>query len=257
MNIFKSAKNHFRKWCYFDPFSGSGLFDLEIAGNKVKFPGSPLLSYSRHENFPFSEYYFADGKKSNVESLNTRMNSLFPGSDLNYRYSTFSNSVKYFDNLDRDDDSVLAIIDPPGHPQILFEDIQQILEFPAVDMFLTVMTSGIYRNIELSESYDSITSFFGSEDWAHLGSGENIVQEYKSKLESIIGNKIQTISIDMPTQKLYDLFYISRNNTATKILNDIASKLNQITLNDLTSVISKQSPDVKTLFDYDGFNQEN
>ena len=63
VNIFKSAKNHFRKWCYFDPFSGSGLFDLEIPGNKVKFPGSPLLSYSRHENFPFSEYYFADGKK--------------------------------------------------------------------------------------------------------------------------------------------------------------------------------------------------
>ncbi len=75
-----------------------------------------------------------------------------------------------------------------------------------------------------------------------------------SKLESIIGNKIQTISIDMPNQKLYDLFYISRNNTATKILDYIASKLKEITLNDLTSVISKQSPDVKTLFDYDGFN---
>ncbi len=189
-------------------------------------------------------------KKKNCQILSSRMNSLFPNNRLTYNHSSFSESVTYFDHLDKDDDAVLAVIDPPGYSQIPFKDIQRILEFPAVDMFLTVMTSGIQRNIEKRDSFDSITTFYGDEGWSEFGDAENIVNEYKSKLESNTDKRIERISIDMENQKLYDLFYISRNPNAIRIMDDIASKLKEVTLNDLISIVSKQLPDVKTLLDY-------
>jgi len=255
VTIFRSDKNHFQRWCYFDPFSGSGMYGLQISGQTVKFPGSPLLTYSRHEKYSFSDYYIADGKKKNRDALATRMETLFPKNGLDYHYSNFSESVKYFDTLDRNDDAVLAIIDPPGFSQIPFQDVQQILEFPTVDVFLTVMTSGIQRNLDVPDAHDALTSFFGDEKWEKLGHAENIVEEYKTRLESATKKKIEKIEIFMENQKIYDLFYVSGNAIARKILHYIASKLEKIQLNDLTSIVSMQSPDVKTLFDFEGFNQ--
>ena len=247
VKIFRSEKNNYNKWCYFDPFAGSGLFELEVGAQKTKYPGSPILAYSRNEKFPFSEYYFADGKKKNMEILSRRMKALFPQNTLNYRHALFSNSVKYFETLDELEDAVLAVIDPAGFSAIPFVDIQQILEFPTVDVFLTIITSGIQRNLDTEQSHDSLTSFFGDDSWQDLGHAENILDEYQKKLVKVSGKQVKKISIDMETQKIYDLLYISKNDTATRIMDDIASKLRQITLDDLKSTVSKQADDVTTL----------
>lgn len=185
-----------------------------------------------------------------MEILSRRMKALFPQNALNYRHALFSNSVKYFETLDELEDAVLAVIDPAGFSAIPFVDIQQILEFPTVDVFLTIITSGIQRNLDTEQSHDSLTSFFGDDSWQDLGHAENILDEYQKKLVKVSGKQVKKISIDMETQKIYDLLYISKNDTATRIMDDIASKLRQITLDDLKSTVSKQADDVTTMLDF-------
>lgn len=250
VSIIRGNKSYFRRWYYFDPFCGSGLFEIEVSGQKVKFPGSPLLAFSRNQKFPFTGYYLADANRKNLDTLKNRMKVLFPENKLDFYYREFSKSVSFFKTLDDESDAVLAIIDPPGFTQIPWEDIVQVLRFPAVDAFITIISSGIQRNIEQKDSYDSLTSFFGNEDWVSLEHSENIIDEYISRIKSLTGKHVERIPIDMQNQKIYDLLYVSRNRNAIKIMDDIAHKLNQISLNDLVSVVSETSSDVKTLFDY-------
>jgi len=250
VNIIRGKKSFFHNWFYFDPFCGSGLFDLEVASQIVKFPGSPLMTYSRNSKFPFSDYYLADAKKKNLQSLETRMKVLFPDNQLKYNNNDFSTSVQFFDNLDSKNDAVLAIIDPPGFSQIQWQDVIHALRFPAVDAFVTIMTSGIQRNIEQPDAYDSLTNFFGSEGWVGLGHAEKIVDAYIDHIKSETGKHVERISIDMENQKLYDFLYITRNETALRIMDDIAFKLKQIKLSDLISIVAEKSNDVKTILDY-------
>lgn len=208
------------------------------------------MAFSRNSKYPFTDYYLADANKKNLLTLKKRMDVLFPGNHLKFHYQEFSNSIQFFNTLEKDNDAVLAIIDPPGFAQIPWKDIIHVLKFPAVDAFITIMTSGIQRNIEQNNAYDALTSFFGNEDWATLGNAENIIDEYISKIKSETGKHVERIGIDTENQKLYDLLYVSRNKTAIRIMDDIASKLEQITFSDLTSIVAETSEDVKTLLDY-------
>ena len=54
----------------------------------------------------------------------------------------------------------------------------------------------------------------------------------------------------MENQKLYDFLYVTRKEIALKIMKDITSKSQQITLDDLTSIVAEISSDVTTLLDY-------
>ena len=54
----------------------------------------------------------------------------------------------------------------------------------------------------------------------------------------------------MENQKLYDFLYVTRKEIALKIMKDITSKSQQITLDDLTSIVAETSSDVTTLLDY-------
>jgi hypothetical protein len=83
--------NGFKKWCYMDPFCGSGLIKIN---KKYLFPGSPLVPLFHIDDFPFSKYYLSDIKQDYINALTKRTKTILQNKYADLQFSTSHSAPK-------------------------------------------------------------------------------------------------------------------------------------------------------------------
>lgn len=250
VNIIQKRRS---RWHYFDPFCGSGIIKLELPNHStVNFPGSPMIAYRQHElGKRFTEYHLSDADKKSISSLKKLLDDAYPSNAVTPTTQKFSESYKFVDNLDREADAVLAIIDPKGYKDIPWEYIKHVLKFPTLDAVITVMTSGIHRNIANKSQDDSgLTEFFGSEDWQQFDSGHQVVEKYAENIKNHTKKDVRILSIDNKDQNLYDLLLITKSKGGMNAMEHIHDKLQNVSIEEITDCVARFAKNHKTLEDY-------
>lgn len=236
------ASTGFKKWYYFDPFSGSGLIKLMDRN----FPGSPLIPLFRAEDAPFQGYYLSDINDKYLNTLNGRIAKIPNSSNMDIQVNKLSfqeATDRVFSGLQPKrwkDAAYLVFLDPYGF-QVDWEHMKKILSSGPVDVIFTFMTWAIVwnRNKKLSEG--PITTYFGDERWKGLGTQDDFVRHYCQKIEELgYMNKYQTFTLDVIQKggKRYDLILATQSSGGAHVLRDLQQKVKAVTTDLLRSAFS-------------------
>ena len=246
--------NNNYKTHYYDPFCGAGLFDVDYNGGIIKFPGSPVIAYSKTDS-QFDNYHFSDLNRTHLNTLERRLGILFPNNTLNLQRESFVDSTSFIDNLSTGD-GVLAIIDPAGYAPIPWKSVYKILKHPPLDAFLTITTSGITRNIDNQTQDDiKLKEFLGINDFNEVNdldiNGDTKIDEimdaYKKRIHRKTGKFVNTLTINTIGSHKYELLLISRKPTVMKIFSHILEKLENLSNDQILGILATKSSHVKTM----------
>ncbi len=231
---------------FFDPFCGTGMFEIDAYGKKIKFPGSPLIALPNTNKF--DSYYFSDKDKKSVDILKERTDVC---TNLNkiFENKTFVESLSYLDIIDSKD-AVLAVVDPAGYSPTPWESVLKLLKFPTVDVLLTITAHGMHRNLNNKQDDSALRGFFGVDDDYKFGEIDDELYKYASKIKDKTGKGVLPLKINTVQNHYYYIFAISGSNAGWKILKYLRDKLNQISNDDLTRNVGKLSDDINTMDDY-------
>jgi len=257
-SYYNIIKNYFKKWYYYDPFCGSGLFDFTKPSilKDEKFPGSPIIALSQNEKYPFHEYFLSDRSRIATKTLKTRIQNLY-NLEIDVQTTDFSSSIISVENIDAElgKESCLAVIDPTGYIPIRWKDMERLLKIKTCDFFIVAMTSDLNRNLSIAlnpeqEGDQGLTDFLGNKSWQNCVSGDEIVKKYRKQIADF-GKYTEIISVNRVGEtKIYDIILSTRSKGGINVMRAIAEKLKEVTTENLTPQAIFGSGKMKPLDEY-------
>jgi three-Cys-motif partner protein len=246
--FYKIASKHFENIAYVDFFCGSGLnrFDNDKYSRKHLCKGSALIPLFVADKYPFSDYFFYDANSANVTALTKRIARLRREKIIDAKVTihepecrTFAESSNLLfgqNGLLKKRPLSLVIIDPNGHCEVTWNQVENILRNGKVDMIMTFMTSGLVRNrgkaLKDVTGQDAMTlnAFFGDSGWQRLESADEILAHYCNKIRGL-GYHVRTISVnDKGKRRIYDIIFASKNRSVIdRIFADLQEKMQKLT----------------------------
>jgi len=195
IDIFEtSMRGKWENRAYIDLFSGPGKC-IEKSTQSIHF-GSPLLALTTR--YPFSEYYFVDKSKFNIDSLMKRCNSF----NNKVRISSYiGDSNKLVDEIISQIDFAksinLSFLDPEGL-DLHWETVVKLSSVTRMDLIIFYPQMGLTRqmpNEVQNDSNTNIDKFFGSRKWREIYTAFNIREELylHRKLLDLYKNNLQRL----------------------------------------------------------------
>lgn len=229
-----SAKYHFDKWYYADPFCGSGLFTFKDADleNEI-YSGSALLGAFSASKSDYTDCILSDIDPKNIDALNERLSK----SKIHLNGKTYHGNPVSFDiaveNIlkhKKFGTAILVFVDPKGYSPIKWCLMEKLVNEVGIDIVFNFMTYTIALNASASkkkqEHEKNLNEFFGDDGWKQFlttmnkdNLGEQLLAYYITKIQKI--NKKNVIRIGVYREgdkKLYDLLVITRSGAGTKVI---------------------------------------
>jgi three-Cys-motif partner protein len=213
---------------YVDGFSGSGLNEIE--GQERL--GSALIAL----NQGFSKFHFVEKKDTNFLQLSERVKNHGKFQQVqSLIHGDFNAAV----------DEILAKIDSRAptffllDPTGLHLDWQTMAKIGArakADVFVLVSASGVIRNVQ---NQDTITQFFGTDEWKKLldvrEAPEEIGKSKFSRFLDFYAQRLETLGFTLVEQHLiarnstgaamHGFIFASKHHAAQNIAKDVLEKL--------------------------------
>ena len=243
----------FDRWFFVDTHCGTGLIRFKEDDFKEEiFPGSPLIAAFRNAKTPFTDYFFSDIDPRSISVLGSRLKKLkvhVGSQDYRPVARSFEDTVRFVKEHEKFGTAFLIFIDPVGFSEIRWDLMKLLLSIKTADIFFTFMTPFIALNQKQAKNNkataETMTSFFGSEDWKDLSDGEELLQQY---IYQIRKSKKYVFNIPIHQtgkRKLYDLIIATNSKGANNIIGD-AKRIMDVTSteiigNALRVVARKQS----------------
>lgn len=197
-------KKSWRRRIYIDLFSGPGK--CKIRRSQQFILGSPLLAIQTQ--YPFTEYFFVDLKRKNIDALRKRCNvSSIPKDALHFLVGDANlqvqNIAEYISNVDAKFIKGqlpclnLAFLDPEGL-ELVWATVETLARMKRMDLIIHYSQFGLTRNFETfykSPNENRVDRFFGNKEWRKiyadsLERGEiaihrSLMDFYKSRLREL------------------------------------------------------------------------
>lgn len=217
-------RKYFKRFFYIDPFSGSGLIEV----NGKRFPGSALIPLLRFDNYPFDKYYLSDNDPDFILALKKRVQRVNKGLNCEISVSDYSEIITKLFSGKRPkswfDTGYLVFLDPYGL-KVKWADMERILRSGPIDLLFSFMSGAVMRN--KSKAKGSISNYFGDDGWKGLSTHEEYLRYYCAKLNNL-GYRTFEIDVAFPGRMRYYLIFASQNEKAGDIFNDIKRKVSSI-----------------------------
>jgi len=227
------SRNGFKKLCYVDPFSGSGLIKLM---DRYLFPGSPLIPLFRDEESHFDKYYLSELKTEYVDILKRRVERTCKGKSIDVSMSKlpFKDAIAGIFSGQKPASwkytGYLVFLDHYGFG-VDWTSMKRILSSGPVDVIFTFMTWAIVWNRDNDQSQESLNEFFGDSKWRNFQSADEYVTYYCSKIQELgYMNKYKTFTIDVVQEggRRYDLIIASQSPGAANVLTALQKRVKAI-----------------------------
>ncbi len=239
------------KWFYYDPFCGSGLikFDKKILDG-VCFPGSPIITLSRREDFPFTKYFMSDSDDKAIQSLNLRLEHMKV--DARAKKMTFTDSLDFIKNQSSKHTSCLAIIDPVGIKEIPWSMISKILALPSTDMIELVNSQGLKRcfSAATKDKDYQLGNFLGDNSWQQCKNECQIIEKYVEKIKKLKKYVLVIPVYRTKDYKQYDLILATDSRGGEKVLTYLKDRLDSITTELIKNVSATASGRLRSLNEF-------
>lgn len=187
---------------YIDLFSGSGKYREEKNGEV--YLGSPLLAITT--DFPFTNYYFSDKSKENIDVLKLRCKACsqvlrFETGDANKVVDTFVNEINKVDSKiisGKWSSLNLAFLDPDGL-ELEWPTVSKLASLYTMDLIIYYSQYGLninFKNCYVAKKETDIDRFFGDGEWRKVyekwkqksfmsGIHRELMDHYKEKLQAL------------------------------------------------------------------------
>lgn len=255
IDVFETAMRNrgWRRRIFIDLFSGPGKCVVRDTNEVLM--GSPILALQTQ--YPFTDYYFGDIEKANIDSLRQRISEssiskdhihLLVG-DANRKVSDVATDIAQIDkkfiqgvlpSLN------LAFLDPEGL-ELEWKTIETLARLNRMDLIIHYSQNGLTRNLDkccATHKETVVDRFFGDREWRDvyknalskresIGVHRALIDYYKSKLNDLgylVINDSEEIShepLNRNTQRnapLYRLIFASKHPLGNKIWNEVTKK---------------------------------
>ncbi len=245
----KSMRNSkWRRRIYIDLFAGPGkCFDRDT---REYFLGSPLLALTTE--YPFTDYFFVDMDKENLETLETRSEKTkVPKENLHFLVGDASKKVYDVTRFIREIDSQyipnvwpslnLAFLDPNGL-ELEWQIVAQLAQIKRMDLIIHYSQQGVERMVLRSinsPTQTKLDKFFGDNDvWRSVynkhkdsagGYHRALINHYKSNLKKLGYEEVkddeeiwtEPLMRNQKNAPLYRLLFASKSKLGIKFWKDI------------------------------------
>lgn len=237
-----------RSRIYIDLFAGSG----KCLDRKTKeyFLGSPLLALTTE--YPFTDYFFVDMDKENIEALKIRSNATgiaankihFLTGDANEKVHEITREIRQIDKpyIPNVWPSLnLAFLDPNGVEELKWDIVAELAQMKRMDLIIHYSQQGVERLVKNSVNSPNATAldrFFGDDGWREVykqhkdsvaGYHRPLINYYKSKLKMLDYVEVkddeeiwtEPLMRNQKNAPLYRLLFASKNELGVKFWKDI------------------------------------
>lgn len=235
-----SMRNKWSKRNFIDLQAGPGK--NYVNNTSEVFLGSPLLALTT--KYPFTGYYFAEMKNSNVIALATRCNAseqrqhikIYEG-DCNVLVDDIVSELK----RDERESLNLAFLDPEGL-ELHWSTVARLASIRRMDLIINYPKSGIVRNMAIAHATDNETpvdKFFGDREWREIyrdapkrSRHRHLLDLYKGKLSALGYKEIRNSDEfgDEPLMRndkkapLYHLIFASKSDLGHKFWHEVTRR---------------------------------
>jgi len=232
-----NPKNGFLNKYYVDPFCGSGMIKFGSTSlRNERFPGSAMIAALHSSKSPFTDYLISDRNSKTIDALRKRLiaNKVEIGStNFNPQVMDFDIAVDKIGSLVQHGNAFLVFIDPTGFKDVKWSSMEKILKIQTADIIFTFMTYSILKNKPIAEqkpgTLQSLTDFFGTDEWRSLESGEDLMNFYKKRME-MFGKHVYVIPVHLEgSNVLYHVMIATRSSAGGRIITSVLQKMEIIT----------------------------
>lgn len=251
------AKQYFDSFYYLDLFAGSGL----MKADSYFFVGSPIVAMgSSRVDKKFDQYICFEMYPVRKAALEKRAEIAAKTFDtckpiiLNQDCNLAIEQV--LDEYCPRNACFLAFVDPQRVSDLKWVTLQKLLSHCKGDLILNFPTSGIVRNLNIPESHDVLSSFFGDENWDDVQKDtDSILSYYMQKIQSIyVGGKSRSVEylpvLDEQNHRLYDLIFATGSAGMKNALDDLKERLEKVKTRDFRQLHDVVAGPQRQLFDY-------
>jgi three-Cys-motif partner protein len=158
---FKKATKKALNTHYVDGFAGPGVNSIE--GKERQ--GSPLIALNTEPSF--TKYFFVEKKKQIFGALEQRVRTNKNASLVTTFNGDFNTLAPEILNRIPDLSPTLFFLDPEGL-DLEWSTMELISRRTKADIFLLISGSGVIRNVQKPSNHDSITRFYGTDQWKKI-----------------------------------------------------------------------------------------
>jgi len=232
-----NPNNGFFNRYYVDPFCGSGLIKVgSVSLKSERFPGSAMIAALHSQESPFTDFLLSDKSKDAIDALRKRLivNVNQVGSRaFNPAVMLFEDAISNMESLVKRGNAFLVFIDPTGFKDVKWSLMQKILRIQTADIIFTFMTYSILKNKPIAEqkagTKQSLTEFFGTDEWQFYDSGEALMNLYKERMETF-GKQVYVIPVHLEGDNvLYHMLIATRSPVGGKIITSVMKRMEIIT----------------------------
>lgn len=255
IDTFETAMRNksWRRRNYIDLFAGPGK--CNIRGTNEYILGSPLLALKTQ--YPFTDYYFGDVVKENIDHLKERSNDSnihqnhihYLVGDANQKVQEVVTEIEQFDRVFIKGVGSclnLAFLDPEGL-ELEWATVAALGKMRTMDLIIHYSQNGLTRNLDrcFSTNEDTVIDrFFGDRVWRDvykkalskketIGIHRALIDYYKARLSKlgyvVINDQQQTVREPLIRSSgrnapLYRLIFASKHPLGNKIWNEVTKK---------------------------------
>jgi three-Cys-motif partner protein len=236
------ASQYFKAYYYIDLFAGSGL----MKADSELFVGSPIVAISSTlPDKKFSQYLCFEIDESRKNALEHRatiaakhFETCCPkvfNADCNKELEQVLNEFCPSVNS-----CYLAFIDPQGISDLKWNTIYRLLVHCKGDIILNFPTAGIIRNLDIDKSRQTLTDFFGDDQWIEINrTSDDLIQYYMNRI-AYAGDYRRSVDnlpvTDELNHRLYDLIFATGSKGMNNALADLKSRLERIKTRDFREI---------------------
>lgn len=249
INTFETSM-HGKPWrrrIYIDLFSGPGK--CKIKESKEHFLGSSLISLIA--THPFTDYYFVDMEKDNINALNQRSTATKVNQDR-IKFLIGDSNKKVFEIVDEikkiDNEFIagawpslnLAFLDPEGF-ELEWNTVAELATINRMDLIIHYSQQGVKRMADRSlesKKETAVDKFFGDMEWRKIyrdckddttGIHRPLIDYYMSKLKALGYGEVkdaeevwaEPLMKNKKNAPLYRLLFASKNPLGVKFWKDV------------------------------------